>query len=301
MALHGQTDETAPGKGINMRRRMIQLALSFLLSAMLFLNGTVQVNAAGTTVYGGVDYGAVYDFDFYVGQYADLKAVYGNNPAGALQHFVMFGMNEGRQAAAHFNVEIYKNRYADLKQAFGNNNRSYYMHYIMFGQAENRSASGGAVQQRKQQQQQQQNQTSQALPAGSSLQARAKLAEIGRDLGAAYNWSRSLKWTNQYASPDAGTRAMANTGFSTGTGGCYVMAATFYEMARDLGYDAHQMSGYVPRRGGGLAIHSWVEVVVNGVTYVVDPDYAYETGGNGYLIQYGQPGTWRYQSYYRMN
>lgn len=289
-----------------MKRMVLRLLPGAVLFALLISGRTLHAHAAGTTVYGGVDYAAVYDFDFYVAQHADLNAMYGNNPAGAIWHFVNFGMNEGRQACAAFNADVYKNRYDDLYRVFGENKRSYYHHYMNYGIAENRSGAGGTVQQparaqaNTQTQENAQEQTN-ALPAGSSTQARAKLSEIGRDLAAAYNWSKSLVWTNQYASPDAGTRAMANTGFSTGTGGCYVMAATFYEMARDLGYDAHHMSGYVPRRGGGMAIHSWVEVVMDGVIYVVDPDFAYETGGNGYLIQYGQPGTWRYQNYYRMN
>lgn len=272
---------------------------AFFVAAGSFVATPMKAYAAGPTVYGGVDYAAVYDYDYYISHHADLKAAFGADANAALQHFVTFGMNEGRQGNASFNVGAYKNRYADLQNAFGGNTKSYYIHYIQFGKAEGRTATGGApAPQASKPQQQQQSNTS---LSGSSDQARAKLNEIGRDLRAAYVWSSNLQWTNQYSSPDAGTRAMANTGFSTGTGGCYVMAATFYEMARELGYDAHQMSGYVPRRTGGLAIHSWVEVIINGTTYIVDPDYAYESGGNGYLIQYGQPGTWRYQSYYRMN
>ena len=274
------------------------VAGAFLVMAAVFFLSPVKAYAAGPTVYGGVDYAAVYDYDYYINRYADLKAAFGSDTNAALQHFVTYGMNEGRQGIASFHAESYRNRYADLQNAFGNNLKAYYIHYIQFGKAEGRDAGGGAAAPQSVQQTPQENT---ARPSGSSDQARAKLNEIGRDLYAAYVWSSNLQWTSQYSSPDAGTRAMANTGFTTGTGGCYVMAATFYEMARELGYDAHQMSGYVPRRGGGLAIHSWVEIISNGVTYVVDPDFAYESGGNGYLIQYGQPGTWRYQSYYRMN
>ena len=268
---------------------------SFVAGAVAF--APVTALAAGPTVYGGVDYASVYDYDYYINQYADLKATFGSDANAALHHFVTYGMQEGRQAIASFNVNSYRDRYADLQNAFGNSLKAYYIHYIQYGKAEGRVATGG---QAAQQQTQQQTVTT-ALLSGSSEQARAKLDEIGRDLYAAYVWSSHLQWTNQYSSPDAGTRAMANTGFTTGTGGCYVMAATFYEMARELGYDAHQMTGYVPRRGGGLAIHSWVEIISNGEIYVVDPDFAYETDRNGYLIRYGQTGTWRYQDYSRMN
>jgi hypothetical protein len=72
------------------------------------------------------------------------------------------------------------------------------------------------------------------------------------------------------------------------------MAAMFCEMAKSMGYEAHQISGKVPFLAGGYGPHSWVEVVVNGTTYVCDPDFTNETGYNGYMINYGQSGTWRY-------
>ena len=73
------------------------------------------------------------------------------------------------------------------------------------------------------------------------------------------------------------------------------------DMAKVLGYDAHQVAGYVPKIGGGVTPHSWVEIVINGTVYVFDPNFTNETGGNGYQIRYGTSGTWMYSSYYRMN
>jgi len=72
------------------------------------------------------------------------------------------------------------------------------------------------------------------------------------------------------------------------------MAAMFCEMAKLLGYDAHQISGTVPLAKGGYGPHSWVEVTINGTLYVCDPDFQNETKNNGYMIQYRQSGTWRY-------
>ena len=63
---------------------------------------------------------------------------------------------------------------------------------------------------------------------------------------------------------------------------------------RELGYDAKQISGSVPLRSGGYGPHSWVEIEINGTTYVFDPDFTNETKRNGYQITYGQSGTWRY-------
>ena len=107
--------------------------------------GTVAAVPEPTlTVYNGVDYSAVYDFDYYTGHYADIKSAFGNSEYEALKHFVEFGMSEGRQGCADFNATTYRNRYADLRQAFGNDLRKYYMHYIEFGKAEGRSGSGTA-------------------------------------------------------------------------------------------------------------------------------------------------------------
>ena len=127
------------------------------------------------------------------------------------------------------------------------------------------------------------------------------LNQIGWDLRAAFNWSASLPYTSMSASASMGSEWFARYGFENRTGNCYVMAATFYYMAKAMGYDAHQIAGYVPMIGGGSTPHSWVEIVIGGTVYVYDPDFTYETGGNGFQIRYGTSGTWRYSDYYRMN
>ena len=127
------------------------------------------------------------------------------------------------------------------------------------------------------------------------------LNQVGWNLWSAYNWSANLPYVNYSNDPSPGSRDFAIHGFQTKTGDCYVMAATFYYMAKALGYDAHQIAGYVPLRGGGQGVHSWVEVDMDGSTYVFDPDFTHETKRNGYQITYGMSGTWRYSNYYRMN
>ena len=95
----------------------------------------------GTSIYNGVDYSAVYDFNYYVENNTDLYEAYRNEPYGALEHFVTQDMREGKQANKEFNAIGYKNRYVDLRGAFGNDMPAYYNHYINFGQAEGRDAS----------------------------------------------------------------------------------------------------------------------------------------------------------------
>ena len=89
-----------------------------------------------------VDYSAVFDAAYYANRYPDLKAAFGNDESALLQHFIQYGMAEGRQGSSQFDVYSYKNLYPDLRAAFGNNLKSYYMHYISNGKAEGRKATG---------------------------------------------------------------------------------------------------------------------------------------------------------------
>jgi hypothetical protein len=90
------------------------------------------------TVYNGVDYSAVYDKDYYYNNQKDVAAAFGNDSAALFAHFVSYGMKEGRQAKADFDVISYKNAYEDLRNAFGDDLPSYYVHYINYGQYEGR-------------------------------------------------------------------------------------------------------------------------------------------------------------------
>lgn len=91
-------------------------------------------------------YALIFDANFYMNNYADVKAAFGNNQALLLQHFLQCGVNEGRQGCADFDPVTYMNRYPDLKAAYGNNMRKYYIHYMQVGKSEGRSGAPGAKQ-----------------------------------------------------------------------------------------------------------------------------------------------------------
>lgn len=103
-------------------------------------DSSTKPNVDASAVFDGVNYGDVYDFDYYIEHYPDLKAVFSNRPIAALEHFVVYGMSEGRQAKGDFNVASYKSRYPDLQQAFGSAWKSYFLHYIEYGKKEGRIA-----------------------------------------------------------------------------------------------------------------------------------------------------------------
>ena len=103
----------------------------------------LAVKRQGEAVYNGIDYSAVYDFNTYVESYDDIYILFRNDPDKALEHFVGYGMNEGRQASENFDVTSYKNQYADLREAFGwDDYPAYYYHYLFSGQAEGRDGTG---------------------------------------------------------------------------------------------------------------------------------------------------------------
>ena len=83
-----------------------------------------------TTVYNGVDYSAVYDFNYYVNAYGDIRKLYSDNPEGALEYFVTKGMPQGQNGNGAFDVQRYKEFNADLQMMYGDDWTSYYMHYI---------------------------------------------------------------------------------------------------------------------------------------------------------------------------
>ncbi|MCR5118011.1 MAG: transglutaminase-like domain-containing protein [Lachnospiraceae bacterium] len=230
-----------------------------------------------------------FDASYYAANNPDVVMIMGNDPAVLYRHYLNYGMKEGRKAnASGSNVGNLPLKQVNDKVAQIQAKKA----------AENTAAAQDAA--------------NEAVAAGSQPssysretypQAAAVLDAVGWNLQAAYTWSSHLTYYG-HGKPDMpengspGTKWFAEFGFNNLKGNCYVMAATFTEMARLLGYDAIQISGQVPSRKGGLTPHSWVEIRISGLTYVFDPDYAYNVGGNaGFQIQYGQKGTWRYSNY----
>lgn len=95
-----------------------------------------------------INYSSVFDANFYLNRYPDLRRVFVQrirgvdviDDVGLLNHFINHGMREGRQAHANFNVTAYRNRYGDLQRAFGTDLPRFYLHFINHGQREGRVA-----------------------------------------------------------------------------------------------------------------------------------------------------------------
>ena len=121
-----------------------------------------------------------------------------------------------------------------------------------------------------------------------------QLDKSGWSLKKAYKFSYKIKYQGRsYRAKNSETYAIK--GFTKKKGNCYVMAATFYIMAKLLGYDVHQVEGKVDLP------HSWTVIKENGKEWVYDPNFKNETGRNGWKIYYGKKGTWKYNHYHKMN
>lgn len=117
--------------------------------------------------------------------------------------------------------------------------------------------------------------------------------DLGTQLRNGYNWvvnNISYRTLPIPMQPEAGYTSeqwYAIYGIEQRAGNCYCYAAAFAAVARQLGYDATMISGSVPLRAGGYGPHAWVELNINGVTYVCDPESQREYPNYGfYMVTY---------------
>lgn len=89
-------------------------------------------------IYKGVDYAKVFDPEYYSALYSDLRTAFGTDAKKLFDHFCQYGMKEGRQAIASFNVMRYKDANDDLQKAFGLDLPKYYEHFCTYGYKEGR-------------------------------------------------------------------------------------------------------------------------------------------------------------------
>ena len=129
--------------------------------------------------------------------------------------------------------------------------------------------------------------------------AAKKLDEVGWDLEKAFWWVVPMEYDYDLSEtvPDGmlASEYFATAGFENDMGTCYVAAATFYEMAYMLGYDAHFIMGYIAWNGG-YGDHGWVEIDQDGDTFVYDATL----GSYGWKFHYGDPNTRDYLMYDRV-
>ena len=100
-----------------MRRRKYWTKRMLAVVACAGVLMTAPMTAGAVTAAERSAYQAVFDAGYYYSAYPDVAAAFGNNQAALFNHFVNYGLKEGRSCSADFNPQAYRANYADLQQA----------------------------------------------------------------------------------------------------------------------------------------------------------------------------------------
>lgn len=81
-------------------------------------------------VYQGVDYTPVFSVNYYREAYSDLREAFGDDAQAYFDHFISFGMNEGRQGKLDFSIREFLEQHPSLKGKYGKNLAAYYQEIL---------------------------------------------------------------------------------------------------------------------------------------------------------------------------
>lgn len=121
------------------RKKWVLGIICMLLGVIILMGDSSRTQAASQSDRNA--YRAVFDATYYYNAYPDVAAACGTDEEALFNHFVSFGVYEGRSASAAFNPQAYRQRYTDLQEAFRNDMAAYCRHYVTFGRAEGRNAA----------------------------------------------------------------------------------------------------------------------------------------------------------------
>lgn len=146
-------------KGLRTKKQIADKMLSYNKAGGKVLSGLVKrrnderalfLTAISTSYVAlGVDYSYVFDPAYYAEHNSDIKALCGNNANSLFEHFMIYGMNERRQAKADFDVGVYAMYNSDVadkcRTKIENGKKEIewakvYEHYCRFGHNEGRRA-----------------------------------------------------------------------------------------------------------------------------------------------------------------
>ncbi len=84
----------------------------------------------------------VFDVSYYLAIHPDLQAAFGGDHQAATDHWLTYGISEGRRGSPYFSARTYLDRYVDLQAAYGPSNyQAAIEHYIQWGIKEQRSGN----------------------------------------------------------------------------------------------------------------------------------------------------------------
>ncbi|SDB53708.1 VanW like protein [Pseudobutyrivibrio sp. YE44] len=120
----------------NMRRTLCSV---LAMMAAITLAPSVDAQAASNDEL--IAASKIFDGAYYATLYPDVAASVNGSQLALLNHYVYFGVYEGRNASATFNATDYMNKNPDLKAVYGDNMIGYVFHYANAGKAEGRDAT----------------------------------------------------------------------------------------------------------------------------------------------------------------
>lgn len=116
------------------------LSFVFALSLIVAGFGVVSSQKVEAAINSPADY--AFDYIYYADTYPDLKAAFGYNEAALRNHWLTYGINEGRSGSPVYSGQYYLSHNGDLIAAFGRNNyRAAYNHFLRYGYKEKRASS----------------------------------------------------------------------------------------------------------------------------------------------------------------
>lgn len=114
-------------------RQFIRAFVGLLLAGCLYSVAGMAVHAADLSQY--------FDTKEYADTYPDLKEAFGYDSTLLLDHYFIYGIDEGRVMTGTLDVKGYRASNTDLDAAFGNDWRAYAEHYAEHGRAEGRTGT----------------------------------------------------------------------------------------------------------------------------------------------------------------
>lgn len=112
--------------------RFVRRVQALVLAGAILLAGGFAVHAATVA--------DVIDTQYYADKYPDLKAAFGYDSKALVQHYLQYGIAEGRDAGGLLDVREYREAYADLDAAFGDDWDAYVNHFLTYGAFEGRNS-----------------------------------------------------------------------------------------------------------------------------------------------------------------
>lgn len=114
---------------------MKKLLGTFILVTMMSLAAPMTANAA--------ELKDIFNAEYYADSYTDLKMTFGYDEEALYNHFLKYGLKEGRCMSPVLDIVKYRGTYADLEEAFGNDWGAYVNHYFEYGMKEGRNNGTG--------------------------------------------------------------------------------------------------------------------------------------------------------------